>query len=355
MLENPLTRIVLFPLSLIYGLIMFIRSLLYRFGLLKSVKFGVPVISVGNLSVGGTGKTPHTALILQLLTPYMPLATLSRGYGRKKGGFRFVESNMDTQWTGDEALLLKYKFPSAVVAVGEDRATAIPLILGQYPEVRTVVLDDAFQHRAVTPYINILLTTYDRPYYKDWLIPTGSLREWPSAHDRADIIIMTKCPADMTATDRVDRIKRLEPHHQSIYFTRYIYGAPYNLWDYRERFIWSAGVHLLLVTGLADSSYLMEYLHEKVEEIHHFEFGDHHEFTEREVGQMKRTFDELNGDHKLIVLTTEKDAVRLLKHQNHLRSYNLPLYVLPIAVDFLFDEKEVFAKEIQSRLLEFKS
>ena len=354
MSENKLARILLFPISLLYGCLIALRNFLYKQGVLKSVRFNIPVISLGNLSVGGTGKTPHAAYLLRLLSSYIPVASMSRGYGRKSRGFRMVSLRDNANLVGDEPMLLKYKFPQLEISVSEDRATGIPKLLGRHPNIKAVILDDAFQHRSVRPYINLLLTCYDTPYYKDWLIPTGRLREWPSSHTRADAILVTKCPDEISADERDQIIQKLESNDRPVFFTKYVYAQPYFLFNNRYRLNLNTETKIILVSAIAGTDYLLNYLTEKVETVHSLAFRDHHDFSERDVGQLDLMFNELQADKKAI-LCTEKDAVRLLKHKDYLIEKKLPIFVLPIDVQFLFDAGETFNSYITNRLLEFKS
>ena len=354
MSENKVARIILFPISLLYGGIIALRNMLYHYGILKSVQFNIPVISLGNLTVGGTGKTPHTAYLLRLLSSYVKVATMSRGYGRKSRGFRLVETRNTAQEAGDEPLLLKFKFPNLTISVSEDRATGIPKLMGQVPDIQTVILDDAFQHRAVEPYINILLTCYDTPYTKDWLIPTGNLREWPSAHKRADILLVTKCPNDISETDKANMVETIKVGTRPVYFTRYRYDKPYFLLNNRYRLNLNQDTKIILLSAIAGTAYLLDYLTEQVEDVYSMAYRDHHDFTDRDVGQLELMYRELEGEQKAIICT-EKDAVRLIKHKDYLTEKKLPIFVLPIDVEFLFGEEEKFQSYITNKLLEFKS
>ena len=354
MAENLLTRIILFPISLLYGGAVALRNMLYHYGLLKSVRFNIPVISVGNLSVGGTGKTPHTAYLLRLLKPYIKVATLSRGYGRKSRGFRIVQTRDAAQDAGDEPLLLKFKFPDLLISVSEDRATGIPKLLGQAPDIKAVILDDAFQHRAVHPYLNVLLTRFQSPYYNDWLIPTGRLREWRSAHKRADAIIVTKCPEEVADETRISMIEKLEGGDRPVFFSKYVYGQAYFLFNNRYRLQLNDETKIILLSAIAGTDYLLDYLAEEVMEIHDMAYRDHHDFTDRDVGQLELMFRELEGDKKAIICT-EKDAVRLIKHKDYLIEKKLPIFVLPVDVSFLFDKEKEFQDFITNKLLEFKA
>lgn len=353
MSENIVLRILLFPVSVLYGSVIALRNLLYRYGMLKSVRFNIPVISVGNLSVGGTGKTPHTAHILRYLSSYIPVATMSRGYGRKTRGFKVVQTSHLAENVGDESLLMKFKFPHVLVAVNEDRATGVPKLMGYAPNTKAILLDDAFQHRAVDPYINILLTCYDTPYTRDWMIPTGRLREWPASHKRADCIIVTKCPDTLTQQERTDMIDLLKVGDRPVFFTKYIYAKPYLLFNNQVRLELNEETEVILLSGIAGTDYLLRYLSPRVQQVHNYAFRDHHDFSARDIGQLELMFSEMIADKKAIICT-EKDAVRLIKHRKYLIEKNLPVFVLPVDVEFLFNQVDEFNQYISNRLLEFR-
>ncbi len=226
MLQSTLAKILLAPISLLYGLGISFRNYCYRRGLLKGISFSVPVISVGNLSVGGAGKTPHIELLIRNLRDHVHIATLSRGYRRKTKGFQLVKPTSNAEEVGDEPLQFARKFPDVLVAVAEERAFAIPQIVGARPATELILLDDAFQHRAVQPGLNILLTQYNLPFTRDYLLPSGRLREWRSAYARADVIIVTKCPPVLDAAAAQRLREEIDPlPHQTLYFTYYDYGA----------------------------------------------------------------------------------------------------------------------------------
>ena len=191
MVRNWILKILLFPLSIIYGLFSFLYSFLYDFKILEPIKFALPVINIGNLTVGGTGKTPHTEYLINFLKPYIKFAALSRGYKRKSNGFLEVSVNSTVKDVGDEPLLFKLKYQELGVFVSESRVEGISQILMKYPDVQTILLDDAYQHREIRPALNLLLTEYDRPFFDDFFLPYGRLREWKSAYKRADTVIVT--------------------------------------------------------------------------------------------------------------------------------------------------------------------
>ena len=355
MLQTTLARILLAPFSLLYGLGVSLRDWLYRHGYLKSVHFSLPVISVGNLSVGGAGKTPHIEYLIQLLQDYLEIATLSRGYRRKTRGYLSVENRMNAEQVGDEPLQFKRKFPNVFVAVAEERAFAIPQILSDKPDTQLILLDDAFQHRAVDPGMNILLTEYDHPFTRDYLLPSGRLREWRSAYRRADVIVVSKCPVDLDRAT-ADRLREeIAPlPHQQLFFSYYTYEAPYYLFDRRYRLQMDPTAELILFCAIARTDYLLDYLEEQVRTVHALEFADHHYFSAGDVASLNTSYRNLKAEKKAII-TTEKDAVRLELHRDYLAKQKLPIFVLPATVQFHFDGGPEFDETIRRFLLDFKS
>lgn len=341
------------PFSLLYGIGVGVRNLLYKHGFLNSVRFNVPVISVGNLTVGGAGKTPHVEYLIKLLKPYLDIATLSRGYKRKTKGFVEVMPHQNAQVAGDEPIQFKRKNPDIDVYVDESRMFGIPRIMMKKPGTQTIILDDAFQHLSVKPGLNILLTEYDRPFFDDWLLPSGRLREWRSAYRRADIIIVSKCPAKMDQEERQDWIKRINPlDHQRIYFSYFDYGHPYHLFDARKRIDLNANPDILLVSGIARTDYLLDYLSTKSENIKVLEYEDHYDYTPFDMGRIQKFYDSMDRQ-RAIILTTEKDAIRLQAHNKFIRENQIPVFALPLEVKFHFDEGDRFDEDIKNFLLGF--
>lgn len=354
MIRNKLIFILLLPFSLLYGLVVSLRNLLYAKGILKSISFDLPIISVGNLSVGGAGKTPHIEYLITLLKSHIKVATLSRGYRRKTTGFLSVQQHMNADQCGDEPLQFKRKYPDIEVAVSESRVLGVPKLLGNQPEIQTILLDDAFQHRSIKPGLNILLTEFSNPYFKDFVMPSGRLREWKSGSSRADIIIVTKCPVEISPEVRDDYIQAIGPlPHQKVFFTRYIYGPPYYMYNGTQRLKLEKDHNIILVSAIAGTDYLSEYLSEQVGFVHPLSYEDHHDFSKHEVAQFKRVYDNMDLNKKYI-LTTEKDAIRLDKHREFLLKERLPVFVLPLKVKFLFDQEDKFQSHIRTFLLEFK-
>jgi len=348
-------KLLLLPLAILYGLGVAILNGLYAIGLLRGVSFSIPVISIGNLTVGGTGKTPHTEYLIRLLHEYLPLAVVSRGYKRKTTGYLEVVPGHDASQSGDEPLQYKRKYPHVPVAVAESRSFAIPQVIRNYPSTKVVLLDDGYQHREVVPGLNILLTEYNRLYTKDWLLPVGRLREWRSGAGRADIIVVTKCP-DNISTNEMESIgaevkKRNDQH---VFFSRYRYGLPYKMYGSGERLAFHPDLDVLLVVAIAGTEYLLEYVDSQCGDVRMLEYNDHHPFSNFDIGDIERHFKLLPEGRERIILTTEKDAMRLDSHRELLRQLALPIYILPVAVQFVGENAITFDDTIKEWLLNFK-
>jgi tetraacyldisaccharide 4'-kinase len=352
--DDILIRILLLPLALLYGLVVGLRNTLYRVGVLRSVRFDLPVISVGNLSVGGAGKSPHIEFLLRWLSQYIDVAVLSRGYGRKTDGYRMVSIIDTAEQVGDEPLQFKRKFPDVAISVSESRALGIPELVKRNPNLQCVLLDDAFQHLAVTPGLNILLTEFNRPFTRDWLLPSGRLREWRHGYRRADIIVVTKCPPDLSPQQRYSMLRDIDPYpRQRIYFSRYDYQTPRDLLRRDVPRELDLQTDVLLVSAIANTDYLLQYLKNEVRSVHTVEFEDHHFFDEDDLNELLRRFDAFDSRNK-IILTTEKDATRLELHEAFLWKHQLPVYVLPIEVAFCDRDEEAFLEDVRQFMLEFK-
>jgi len=355
MVQNNFIKLLLAPFSLIYGLGISLRNFFYRQGVLKGISFNLPVIAVGNLSVGGAGKTPHIEYLIRLLRPYLNLATLSRGYKRKTKGFLKIHPNMTAEQAGDEPLQFKRKFPDVMVTVGENRTFAIPEILSDTPDRQVVLLDDAFQHRAIKPGLNILLTEFSYPFTKDYLLPSGRLREWRSAYQRADMIVVSKCPPQLSEVDRTAMTEEINPlDHQSIYFSYYDYDRPYYLFNRRYVADLQPDWEVLLICAIARTDYLVDYLEEKVKKVRILEYEDHHQFSKYDMGHLKANFDRMKAEKKLII-TTEKDAMRLESHKKFLVDNQIPIFALPVQVQFHGEDGARFDHDVKNYLLNFKA
>ncbi len=338
---------------MLYGVIISLINFFYDIGLLKASKFSIPVIGVGNLSIGGAGKTPHIEYLIELLKDYINIATLSRGYKRETKGFRFVQPYDTALTVGDEPLQYRRKYKDVVVAVSENRAYAIPQILQHYPDTQTILLDDAFQHRGVKPGLNILLTAYDALFTDDFLLPAGRLREWRSGYRRADIIIVSKCPTDINPEIKAQITKKIAPYsYQRIYFSYYEYGYPYNFYEPSQRIYLDDDMDAILLSAIANTDYLLSYLDLKVKSVTDIEFEDHHTFDRHDIEKIHKVFTNHNSQRKLLI-TTEKDAMRLEIHREALKELKIPVYILPVKVRFHFDEENQFNADIKRFLLDF--
>ncbi len=354
MFRRFIIRVLLSPFALVYGLIITFVNISYDIGLLKASKFNLPVIGVGNLSIGGAGKTPHIEYLIEMLKDYINVATLSRGYKRQTQGFRFVQNSDTAATVGDEPMQYRKKYPDIVVAVSENRAYAIPQIVKQYPQTQTILLDDSFQHRGVKPGLNILLTSFDSLFTNDYLLPAGRLREWRAGYKRADIIIVTKCPEVVDEATRNKIVNDLKPlSHQKVYFSFYEYDYPYNFYDPSKKIRLDADLNVVLLSAIANTNYLFSYLDKTVNEIQEIEYADHHQFDSRDIEKIVKVYNNASGDRK-IVLTTEKDAMRLELHKDLLLASKIPVYILPAKVKFHHGDGEKFQSHVKQFLLDFE-
>ncbi len=324
-------RPLLLPLGWLYASIMAVRNFLYDKGLKESHRFPLPVICVGNLSVGGTGKTPHTEYLIRLLQKQYPVATLSRGYGRKTKGFIIADTTSTAERIGDEPLQLYQKFsPGVMVAVGEKRAAAIPRIVAAKPETQVILLDDAYQHRSVKPSFSILLTDYNRPFYQDYVLPAGRLRENRSGAHRADVVIVTKCPADLSGAQQAQitrQVRRYAATHTPVFFTGIRYGAPVAFGNTT-----TLDDTVMLVTGLANAVPLEAYISQKFTLLKHLAFPDHYQYQPADLSRIETEF--IRSGARALV-TTEKDYVRYRLPGLAEVTKRLPFFYIPIEVYFL--------------------
>lgn len=344
-------RILLFPFALLYWAVISLRDLFFRKKLLPGTAFGLPVICVGNLSVGGTGKSPMVEYLVALLKDRYKVATLSRGYKRKTKGYALAHSNTTALEIGDEPMQFHLKFPDVPVAVGERRVEAVPQLLHDHPETQAIILDDAFQHRAIQAGLNILLTDHANLFTRDFYLPTGDLRDLKSGYKRAQIIVVTKCPPDLSVAEKEKITKEIAPQPgQSVFFASIAYGETYHIKANR-----SSGLNekkeVLLVTGIANPRPLKKLLEEQSKVYYMMQYPDHHIFTVDDLKDIRKRFDEIEATNKMI-LTTEKDAVRLVKFSDDIT--DLPLYVLPVSHQFLFGEGPRFDELVTNFIRDFK-
>jgi tetraacyldisaccharide 4'-kinase len=305
---------------------------------------------VGNLATGGTGKTPMTEYLIELLQNDYKVATLSRGYKRKTKGFAIANERTTALEIGDEPMQFHEKFPNITVAVGEERIVAIPQILHDKPDTDVIILDDGLQHRMVKAGLNILLTDYSNLYSRDIMLPTGDLRDIKNSAKRAHIIIVTKCKSDVSKEEKAEIETQLKLEtHQKIFFSEILYAAPYHLFN-NSNTDFGADTDVLLITGIANPKPIKNFVNKYVKSYDMLRYADHHIFTSTDLKDIKKSFEKLKSDNKIII-TTEKDAVRLKKFDEALSS--MPIFVLPIKQRFLFDEGDYFNQIIQSYMQEF--
>ena len=344
----------------IYGLIVSLRNKLFDWGVLSGETFPVPVISIGNIAVGGTGKTPHTEYLIDVLSKKYRVAVLSRGYKRKTRGFILADENATCSQIGDEPLQIVHKFPAVLVAVDANRRRGIRKLLNlpddRKPDV--ILLDDAFQHRYVKPSLSILLTDINRPFYDDYLLPAGRLREQPENYKRADCIIYTKCPESFTTENyqiQAEKINLLP--HQQLFFSSYRYKNLLPVFPeenlFPEKTIDSLeNCTVLLVTGLANPSGLIEYVKNHTPDLQVIVYPDHHYFTHHDIQKMMSFIETKAGKNKRII-TSEKDAVRLAHNPFVPDEMKVFTYYLPIVVVIRFNE-ELFTQKIENHVRKFK-
>jgi len=340
--------IFLYPFSLLYGLITAVRNFLFDSGVLKPEEFNIPVICVGNLAAGGTGKTPHTEYLADLLKKEFNVAILSRGYKRKTRGFLIADSNSSVSETGDEPLQMSLKFPGIVIAVDSNRIRGVQGILRKKPETNVIILDDGFQHRRITPGFSILLSAYDRLFINDLMLPYGNLRESKTNMRRADIILITKSPESVSAIQRRIIVKQINKFpYQNLYFTSVTYSDPVPVFDGNDPApgifdaLLTDDTGIVLVTGIADPGPLAEYIKVRSAEQVILSFGDHHRFRERDIEKITNAWNSLRSGRKYLV-TTGKDAVRLREFASFAEPIRSASYYIPVGIHFLNDDQGEF-------------
>lgn len=344
-------RILLFPFSLVYAFIIWIRNKMFDKGWLSSSTFNLPLIGIGNLTAGGTGKSPMVEFILARFMGHFKMAVLSRGYKRKTKGYALANPQSTALEIGDEPMQFFTKFPSVTIAVGEERIVAIPQLLHDVPETEVIILDDAFQHRYVTPGWNILLTDYNNMFTRDWFLPTGDLRDLKSSYKRADVLVVTKCPHDLTLEQKEELKEELNPlKHQQLFFSTIHYGIPYHLFT-RERRLLNDKTEALLISGIASPRPLKKFLADNTAAYYDMLYSDHHIFSIDDLKDIRKRFENISSSNKIII-TTEKDAMRLIKFEQALIDY--PIYVLPIDIKFLFGGEHAFTELIANFITTFK-
>ncbi len=355
----------LFPLTMWYAVGVRFRNLFYAFGIKKQEAPHITTIGVGNLSTGGTGKTPHVEYLLRLLADKYPTAMLSRGYKRKSKGFVLDDGSHDAAQLGDEPAMIARKFPHVQVAVCEKRVEGVKRLIEkpeipdnpdnpETPEIpehpeqspQLIILDDVFQHRAIKPSINILLTEYSHPYFKDHILPYGNLREFKKARFRANIVIVTKCPAMLNPVERYNIVHDLRlQNYQKVFFSYLKYGIMQTLDGKTAQIDLRRVDNVLCITGIAHPGPMLGELRRSTK-VQHLAFADHHDFNTRDIAHIKEAFGALSGNNNIIV-TTEKDAMRLRG-----KTEGLPLYVLPVEVAFHKENDKDFDVLVESSVKE---
>ena len=335
----------LFPFAFLYGLITALRNFLFDHGILRSTRYSVPVVAIGNLSMGGSGKSPMTEYLVRLLEENHSIGIVSRGYGRKTQGVREVTVSSIAKEVGDEPLQFKTKFPSLPIWVSEQRTKGIEALLASAPSTNLVLLDDAFQHRQVDPSLSILLMEYKDAIDSQYPLPMGRLREWLSGIERADVVVITKCPKVLSRDEQTRIQKRLKlSNDTALYFSSIEYGNLRSLKRVGPNTELNKNMSALVFTGIANPDPLIKHLKSKVKAVQSMRFKDHHAFSKTDLESIQAAFESMPGDEKILICT-EKDSMRLKDPDLMLHLEKLPLYYLPIetqiqpSVSIGFDER----------------
>ncbi len=337
-----------------YAFISSIRSYLFDKQIFKSSEFDLPIINVGNLAVGGSGKTPHIEYLIQLLSDNFNVAILSRGYGRRTKGFIEVLSNSTALESGDEPLQIKSKFSNIKVFVDEDRVAAIPKILFDYPEIDVILLDDAYQHRAIKAGFNILLTDYSKIFTRDKSMPFGRLREYPKAANRSDLVIVTKCSESISQKEKNNIKLEIQKFTDSkVLFSRINYGE---LIPFGNIKLIDSIENILVISALANPKPMINYINKNFEavKIEHIEYRDHYNFSKNDISTLIEKFNSFAEQNKIIIIS-EKDAIRLRAVTKDTAFNNLGVFVLPIKISFIAESEEIFKEKIINYVRENKT
>ncbi len=328
-------RKILFPFSIIWWLIISIRNFFYDKGWLKSFEFDFPIVLVGNISTGGTGKTPHVEFLIRMLQQKFKVATLSRGYKRTLKGYALSTELSLVEDIGDEPKQFKQKFPDVEVAVSENRVNGVYYLLNDEPDVQVIIMDDGFQHRRIKPGLQILLTEYNHLFTDDFILPAGNLREPKSAKKRAQIIIVTKCPESISEADKKNiekKIKLLPGQH--LFFTCLEFENVKPLFPVQQKTELLKNDKAVLITGIADPSLLKNHLAKTCDLIRAVSFRDHHYYSVQDIQRM--------GRETKTIVSTEKDGMRLMEQEEEILKNGLSIFIVPVAVRFLFGGEKAF-------------
>ena len=333
------------PLSWLYGMVVHIRHKLFDLKILRSEEFDIPVVCIGNLTVGGTGKTPVAELLIERFSEHYRVGVLSRGYRRRTKGFVLSTLTSSARTIGDEPRQMKLKYPSVPVAVCEKRAEGIRLLRKAHPEIELIILDDAFQHRYVEPWVNILLMDYNNPVYRDRLLPWGRLRDTRNQIHRANFVLVTKCPDDLNPLDMRIVINSLGLFpYQSLYFTRMRQGEITPLFADRAVGKVREGDPVIAMSGIANPVPLLENLRKRFDVVAELTFDDHHTYRLSDMMRLEALF---AAYPDAVVLTTEKDAVKLTNRKKVPEAVQQRLYYVPIHVSFVADSESEFLRQLE--------
>ncbi|MBQ7787565.1 MAG: tetraacyldisaccharide 4'-kinase [Alistipes sp.] len=333
-------------LSYPYRMAITLRHWMFDCNLIKSQKFKTPIICVGNITVGGTGKTPTAEMIVGYMKQYYNVAVLSRGYGRRTKGYLEVKTTSSYRDVGDEPLQIKLKYPDALVVVCEKRVEAIQRIEAEHPEINLIVMDDGFQHRYVEPRINVVIVDSTRPYYEDDYLPAGTLRDKPESLDRAHYFIVTKCPVDMSPLDQ--RVWRMNLHkiaYQRVYFTRVIPTPP--VAQFPTQNVLNEGDEVIVMSGIGNPKAFISDVKRKYNVVGTITFPDHHVYS---VSDIERIVAKLEKHPKAMLLTTEKDTVKLRRSRRVPDIMRERLFYQPVQVEFLEGSDVDFLGTLKSDL-----
>ncbi len=345
-------RLLLFPFTLLYGFVIAIRNGLYKSKIITRTSFDIPIICVGNLSVGGTGKTPHIEWLIRLLQHQYKIAVLSRGYKRKTTGYVLNTPESTAQTIGDEPYQIAQKFPDITVAVSENRVLGIPHLLGDAPQIQVVLMDDGFQHLPIKPGYSIILTDYANLFYKDWLMPSGTLREFRSAYKRAQCIIVTKCPATLSETEKQNIIKQINPQGQLVLFSSIQYdtleqlcGPSVDIQNIQ---------HVLAFSGIANQQLFLTEVKRRFVNVNELSFADHKTYDATTLTKIAASFNSLPTGSNAII-TTEKDAVKLNTETAKKILGDLPVFYLPISIQLSDTDAAILSTELTAFIQSFDS
>lgn len=341
----------LYPFSLVYGLVVYIRNFLFDYQIIKSSEFNIPIICVGNITAGGTGKTPHVEYLIRLLKYEFNVACLSRGYKRKTHQYILADQASTTEEIGDEARQIKKKFPDIHVAVDRKRVNGVIQLMKDVQDLDVILLDDAYQHRYVRTGLSILLIDYNRPLSKDHLLPAGHLREHPFEKKRANIILVTKCPERMKPIDRRLVVKELTLFpFQHLYFTYLKDEPPKPVFKTIQKVLTREEIknlkpQILMISGIVNPRSFKKFIRNYSTHITELIYPDHHSFTKKDIDIITSRFNAIVGNEK-IIFTTEKDAMRLEKFSDIDINIKERMYFIPVTISFLNEDTDNFNQHI---------